>query len=180
MNAKTKVKENMNAMKLAQSGVLVALGILLPQTFHMFGPNAGMTFLPMEFPVLLAGMMLGPTYGGLTGGLIPILSSVLTGMPAVPKVYFMAAGYAAYGVAGGRLIRRYNIYISLIMTMLIGRIINGITLMAGFYIFGMRAPFMNVTAFFAGILMGIPGMVIQILVIPCLYMMLRRGGLIFE
>lgn len=83
-----RTKANVRVLKLAYGGLLVALGILLPQAFHIFGQNAGMIFLPIQIPVLFAGMLLGPYYGGLIGILVPLFSSVLTGMPPVPKVYF--------------------------------------------------------------------------------------------
>ena len=90
MMIEERTKANVRVLKLAYGGLLVALGILLPQAFHIFGQNAGMIFLPIQIPVLFAGMLLGPYYGGLIGILVPLFSSVLTGMPPVPKVYFMS------------------------------------------------------------------------------------------
>ena len=37
-----RTKANVRVLKLAYGGLLVALGILLPQAFHIFGQNAGM------------------------------------------------------------------------------------------------------------------------------------------
>ena len=54
----------MNIKKLVYTGLLVAVGVLLPQVFHIFGSSAaGMVFLPMHIPVLRGGLLLGPMSG---------------------------------------------------------------------------------------------------------------------
>ena len=125
------IKTNVRTLKLAYGGLLVALGILLPQAFHVFGQNAGMIFLPIQIPVLFGGILLGPYYGGVIGLLVPLLSSVLTGMPPVPKVYFMFVELVTYGMVAGWLIRRTNVYVSLLTAMLCGRAAYGLALVAG-------------------------------------------------
>lgn len=174
------IKTNVRTLKLAYGGLLVALGILLPQAFHVFGQNAGMIFLPIQIPVLFGGILLGPYYGGVIGSIVPLLSSVLTGMPPVPKVYFMFVELVTYGMVAGWLIRRTNVYVSLLTAMLCGRAAYGLALVAGVQILHMQAPFLTQAAFFSGIVSGIPGMAIQILLLPVLYLTLRRGGLTFE
>ena len=116
MMTEERTKANVRVLKLAYGGLLVALGILLPQAFHIFGQNAGMIFLPIQIPVLFAGMLLGPYYGGLIGILVPLFSSVLTGMPPVPKVYFMFAELMAYGIVTGWMIKKTNVYASCAVT----------------------------------------------------------------
>ena len=142
------IKTNVRTLKLAYGGLLVALGILLPQAFHVFGQNAGMIFLPIQIPV--------------------------------PKVYFMFVELVTYGMVAGWLIRRTNVYVSLLTAMLCGRAAYGLALVAGVQILHMQAPFLTQAAFFSGIVSGIPGMAIQILLLPVLYLTLRRGGLTFE
>ena len=44
MMTEERTKANVRVLKLAYGGLLVALGILLPQAFHIFGQNAGMIF----------------------------------------------------------------------------------------------------------------------------------------
>lgn len=180
MMIKEGTKANVRPLKLAYGGLLVALGILLPQAFHIFGQNAGMIFLPIQIPVLLGGILLGPYYGGVIGFLVPLLSSVLTGMPPVPKVYFMFVELMAYGIVTGWLIKRTNVYVSLLAAMLCGRAAYGIALIVGAQLLHMQAPFLTQAAFLSGIVTGIPGMAIQILILPVLYLTLKRGGLTFE
>ena len=64
---------NSEDKKLVYGGVLIALGVLIPQAFHGFGENAGNDFLPMHIPVFIAGLLLGPVYGGTIGALVPYL-----------------------------------------------------------------------------------------------------------
>lgn len=180
MSARVKTEVNTKSLKMAYGGLLTALGILLPQAFHVFGQNAGMTFLPIHIPILFAGLLLGPSYGAIIGVLVPVLSSVLTGMPTVPKLYFMFAELVVYGMTAGWMIRKKNVYISLVTAMVCGRVCYGTALLAGIHLLHMNAPFMNRAAFVGGIVSGIPGMVIQIAVIPLLYLALKRGGFTFE
>lgn len=180
MKIKETEKVNNRVTKLVFGGLLVALGILLPQAFHVFGTAGGGTFLPIHIPILMAGLMLGPYYGGCIGLLVPLLSSLFTGMPPAPKVYFMLFELGAYGVVTGIMIRRTNVYISLLTAMAAGRVMYGFALMLGVKFLGFTAPFANSAAFIGGIVTGIPGIAIQLLVLPVLYMALKKGGFIFE
>lgn len=166
MMIEERTKANVRVLKLAYGGLLVALGILLPQAFHIFGQNAG--------------MLLGPYYGGLIGILVPLFSSVLTGMPPVPKVYFMFVELMAYGIVIGWMIKKTNVYASLLTAMILGRAAYGISLVVGAQLLHIQAPFLNRAAFLSGIISGVPGMLIQIVILPVLYLTLKRGGLTFE
>lgn len=173
-------RKKQNVAKLVFGGSLVALGILLPQAFHIFGTSGGGMFLPIHIPVLMAGMILGPYYGGIIGFLVPILSSLLTGMPPVPKVYFMLVELITYGIVIGIMIRRSNVYISLFVAMISGRVLYGCSLIVGVKLLHLTAPFVNQAAFFSGIITGIPGILLQFLILPMLYKALKKGGVAFE
>lgn len=170
----------MRTKKIVYGGLLTAVGLVLPQAFHLFGEGAGMAFLPMHLPVMIAGILLGPCYGGLLGLIIPFVSSILTGMPPVPKLYFMLVELAAYGVFTGIFIRKMNVYLTLLCSMISGRILYGISLIIGVRLLGFQFPFANSGAFLAGIVSGIPGMILQMVVIPLFYFTLKRGGWLIE
>lgn len=175
------ITESEKVLKLVYAGVFIALGIVLPQAFHVFGQDAGSMFLPMHLPVLMAGVLLGGWYGLGVGVIVPILSSVLTGMPAVPMVYFMIFETAAYGLVSGLLAsRKCPVYLRLIPAMIAGRIVYGVSLMIAVYLLNLRFPFASGTAFVSGMISGIPGIVIQLVAIPVLFQVLRRTGLTFE
>ena len=69
----------MRTKKMIYGGLLTAVGLVLPQAFHVFGQGVGMAFLPMHLPVMIAGILLGPCYGGLIGLIVPLV---------IPLFYF--------------------------------------------------------------------------------------------
>ena len=77
------MKLNEKTKKLTLAGMLLALGIILPfATSHGIGVP-GNILLPMHIPVYLCGLLCGPLYGALCGLVLPLLNSVLTGMPVI-------------------------------------------------------------------------------------------------
>jgi len=173
-------KMSVNVRKIIYAGVLIALGLLLPQVFHVFGQGAGMIFLPIHIPILLAGAILGKFYGAAVGLIVPILSFALTNMPPIPMLWFMIFELVGYGFAMGLLAKRCNIYIALVISMLFGRIVYGIALGAGVILFGMDALFMSRAGFVGSVVRGMPGMVIQLAIIPIIYLQLKNGGFLFD
>lgn len=178
--ARTRTKRQTVTLKIAYGGLLIALGILLPQAFHIFGQEAGMIFLPIQIPVFMAGLLLGPIYGGIVGAAVPILSCILTAMPPVPKVYFMLFEMIVYGIVSGLLKKRCNVIVSIFGAIIAGRLMYGAALAAGVYILGIHAPFANTAAFISTLITGIPGNLIQLTLLPALYVGLRRGGFTFD
>ena len=164
---------------LVTSGMCVALAIVLPMAFHMI-PDAGQVFLPMHSPVLLCGLLCGPVYGLGCGILAPLLSHLFTGMPPTAMLPSMLCELAAYGMLSGILIRvirtkwnLLNLYTALIGAMICGRIINGV-LNALIFNAGKYSMEMWLTASF---LQAIPGIVIQLALIPLLVLALQKARL---
>lgn len=173
-------KEKKNrTYKLTVGGLLLAIGIIIPRMFHMFGtPNLGRMFLPMHITIFIAGIYLGPFYGLVIGFITPLINS-LFGMPVFPQNIIMAFELAAYGLFSGlvmHLIRNLNIarpikvYISLISSMIAGRLINALVLLVMARLFGMNvaAPVSVVSA----ALFGLPGIIIQLLLVPAIVFVL--------
>lgn len=170
----------MKTRKLIYAGVLTALGIILPQAFHVFGPTAGVVFLPMHIPVILAGFLAGPFLGGIVGIIVPVISFLIYGMPAIPRLYFMIPELFVYAFVAGLLYKKLNIYLSLIISMIAGRVFFGLSLVITVFLLGIRVPFGSTAAFIGTIITGVPGMLIQILIIPLLIFALKKGGLIIN
>lgn len=173
-------KANSNAIKATCGFLLIISGIILSQACHAFGQNMGMTFLPMHIPILMAGFLLGPYYGIAVALTTPVLSFVMTGMPAVPKLYFMLVELAFYGIITGIMIKKYNIYISIITAMIAGRLFYGIALIIGVNMFNIHAPFASQAAFISTIITGMPGIAVQILLIPQLVKLIQKRVSFFE
>lgn len=161
------------------TAVCAALCVVVPMAFHAI-PNAGMIFLPMHIPVLLCGMLCGWPFGLTCGLLGPLLSSVITGMPPAATLPAMMIECAVYGAVAGVLMRHVrsgklylDLYAALIPAMLAGRVISGI---AKALIF---APGTTLAAWATvSFVTALPGIVIQLLLIPALIFALERAKLI--
>lgn len=160
---------------IAFSALFLALAILLPIGFHAFGLG-GRVFLPMHIPVLLAGFLTGPLSGMLVGLLAPGASHLLTGMPPTYAVPLMTLELPMYGLVAGIGYRKckLNIYLALILAMIVGRIMFGI----GLFLFGLfiEMPYSAAQFFSTGgaIVSGLPGIAVQIVLIPLLVAALKR------
>ena len=170
-----------NVKKLVYTAICAALCVVLPLALHAV-PNAGMVLLPMHLPVMLCGIVCGWPWGLICGVLGPVLSSVATGMPSAAMAGAMACECAVYGCIGGlmmKFVRTKNtvadLYISLLTAMILGRVVYGF---AKSWIFSPgTAPFAWVTT---SLVAGIPGIVIQLALIPTLVFALTRAKLLPE
>ena len=161
---------------VAHTALYLALAVLLPIGFHAFG-IAGRIFLPMHIPVLLAGFLAGPWAGVVVGLLAPGLSHLLTGMPPTYAVPLMSLELPIYGLVAGVVYNRLrlNIYIALILAMILGRLMFGLGLLVlGLF---MELPYTVATFFSTGgaIMTGLPGVIVQIIIIPIIVAAVKRG-----
>lgn len=164
--------------QIVTAGVLIAFGIILPITFHTF-QMGGAVFLPMHIPILLGGFLLSPFNAALVGVLTPILSSVMTSMPPFfPIGIQMVFELACYGYIISYIYkRRSNILISLIMGMLAGRLVAGIVnyiLLTQF----LAKAFSIKTFLTASFITSLPGILIQIVVIPIMVKLLENANIL--
>lgn len=67
--------------KMVVASLLLAIGIILP-FLTMQIPEIGNMLLPMHLPVFISGFLLGPGYGMLVGFILPLIRSLLFGVPA--------------------------------------------------------------------------------------------------
>lgn len=167
----------MGPRRIAYSSLFLALTILLPIVFHQFG-IAGRVFLPMHLPVLICGFIAGPMAGVVIGLLAPFLSHLLTSMPPTYAVPLMTMELPLYGLVAGLAYNKLklNIYLALIAAMIIGRLAFAL----GLLILGrfIELPYGPLEFFAAGgaVITGIPGIIIQIIIIPPIVAALKRAG----
>lgn len=158
----------MKNKKIILCGLFCAIGVLLPQLFHGFGPAAGQIFLPMHIPVLMAGLLLGPWAGGVTGVVSPVLSCMITGMPAPARLPFMVLELAAYGIVSGLFSKDQmtlkRAYVGLISSQAAGRAVNALCTAAAVYLLGVKGA--SVQAVWGSVVTGLPGIAIQLILIP--------------
>lgn len=167
------MKKN-TTVNLTGTALCMALGLVFPIFFHMIG--AGSAFLPMHIPVLLCGLLFGWQFGAACGLIVPLLSSILTGMPPIfPTAVAMMLELCAYGVLTGIFYRKlnWNIYVSLVGAMLGGRVVSGI---ANALFLNMAGKPYGFAAFLSGSFIGaVPGIIIQIILIPVIILALERA-----
>ena len=155
--------------------LFAALCVVLPIAFHAI-PNAGSIFLPMHIPVLLCGLVCGWPYGLVCGLLGPFLSSLLTGMPPAAILPSMMVECAVYGAVSGivlKIVRTGNttrdLYIALVIAMIAGRVVSGIAKAL------ILSPGITMSAWVAAsFVTALPGILVQLVVIPLLVNLLIR------
>lgn len=158
----------------------IALCVVLPMAFHAI-PDAGSVISPMHIPVLLCGLICGWPFGLLCGLAGPFLSSVLTQMPMMAYLPSMMIELGVYGFVAGLMMKLVHtgklypdLYISLIVSMLAGRVVAGaaraLIFAAGEYSVAVWAAGYFVTAW--------PGIVIHLILIPVIVAALEKARLI--
>lgn len=164
--------------KMVLSAFFIALGIVLPFLTGQI-PQIGSMLLPMHIPILLCGFVCGAPFGLAAGFITPLLRSVIFGMP--PHAVAMAFELATYGFVSGLLYRllqkrKLFVYVSLIISMICGRIIWGIV---SFFLYGLEGTAFTWQIFAGGAFINaVPGIIIQILIIPLIIFALEKGSMI--
>lgn len=173
--------KRLSTKQLALSGLFLALGLVMPFLTAQI-PSVGSRLLPMHIPVLLCGFICGWPYGLIVGLVLPVFRSMLFGMPPMfPTAVAMTFELAAYGFVSGflyKLFPKKNVYIfaSLILSMICGRIVwGGVSL----FLYGLAKTAFTWEIFIAGaFLNAIPGIIIQIIIIPAIVVALSKAKLI--
>ena len=168
-------------LNVSLSGMFLALAFVMPFLTGQI-PEIGSMLCPMHIPVLLCGFICGAPYGLLVGAIAPILRSLTLGMPPIfPTATAMAFELAVYGLVAGLLYKalpkkKINIYVSLIGAMVVGRIVWGLVM---FCIIGFDLSKFGLAAFWTGaVANAIPGIIVQIILIPIVVMLLEKAKLI--
>lgn len=164
------------------TAVCIALCVVLPQAFHAI-PNAGAVYCPMHIPVLLCALICGFPYGLFCGIAGPLLSSLFTGMPPAAVLPPMMVECAVYGLIAGLLMKFIHtkhlyadLYISLIISMLSGRMAAGIVKALIFARGEITIEVWAVTHFVT----SLPGIVIQLALLPTIVFALMKSNIIPE
>ncbi len=167
-----------NVKKLALSAALLAIGMVLPLLTAQI-KEIGDTLLPMHLPVMLCGLLCGPQYGMTVGLMLPFVRSALFSMPPIyPNAVWMALELATYGLAIGLVYTRFpklgrrRVYVSLLSAMIAGRLVWGV---AKAVLLGVGGKAFTFEAFWVGgFLDAIPGIILQLILIPLIMNLLRR------
>lgn len=167
--------------KLALSAMFIAIGLVLPFLTGQI-PYIASMLLPMHIPVLLCGLICGWKYGLFVGFTLPLLRCGLFGMPAFYSAIAMAFELATYGAVSGFLYARSRwqsvraLYRCLVAAMMAGRLVWGVVrvLMSG-----VAGQAFTWKLFLSGALLNaIPGIVLQLVLIPAVMLALHKTGMV--
>lgn len=166
--------------KTLVSAMVIALAIVIPQLIHMLlGTPGGVKWLPMYFPVLVGGCLLGKRWGIATGLLSPLFSFLITtllgnSMPIAIRLPFMMIELAVFAAVAGFFAKKIVdnglwAFPAVILAQISGRSV----------FLGIVAILQNITPFsfdmiLGQIRIGIPGILLQVVLVPLIIMLLRK------
>lgn len=168
--------------KLTLSAMFLAIGMVLPFLTGQI-PQVGNMMLPMHIPVLLCGLICGWQYGAVLGFILPLVRYLVFGMPVLfPTGIAMAFELMTYGLVIG-LIYSFSrwkciisLYRALIGAMIAGRIVWAAAQMI---LLGVSGGTFTMKMFLAGAFFNaVPGIIIQLVLIPTVMVALGRTGLV--
>ena len=172
------MKNRNQILKMVFAAMFLALSYVMPFLTGQI-PEIGSMLCPMHLPVLLCGFICGWPWGLAVGFVAPLLRSLTLGMPPLfPTAFCMAFELAAYGLLSGimhKLLppKKPYIYCSLIIAMVVGRLVWGAAM---FVCMGINGGSFTFAAFIAGaITNAIPGIIVQLVLIPILVMVLENS-----
>jgi len=166
----------MKTRKLTLTALFVAIGIVLPQAIHLFGgPTLGTILLPMHLPVFIGAMLLGPV-SGIFIAIASVFVGVMLGMPSILIASYMVFELVVYAFISGILYRKlkWNVFLSYLVAKLAGMVVAILVIQLYIHLFDIAFPplFGSVFMFSA----GIPGIILQILIIPTIVLMFNHKG----
>ena len=171
------MKKQNTTINLALAAMFLALAFVMPFLTGQV-PQIGSMLCPMHIPVILCGYICGAPWGLAVGFIAPLLRSFTLGMPPLyPTAFAMAFELAVYGFLSGFLYRtlpkkKINIYVSLVLSMIAGRLVWGIV---QFCCMGLDATRFGISAFWAGaVANALPGIAVQLVLIPIIVMLLDK------
>ena len=175
MDQKRTFTQNMSV-----ASVCLALCLVLP--FFTGQDQAwGNALCPMHIPVLLCGFLCGWPWGLAVGFIAPLFRCLLFGMPPFyPVAIAMAFELAVYGLLTGLFYRLLPkklpfFYVSLIIAMVGGRLVWGAARCV--MLFVKDTPFTFEIFLTSAVVNAVPGIILQILIVPALVHLLRRAKL---
>lgn len=158
------ILSNRKAKYIIGTLLLSVIGVALPRIFHVLaGSSAGATLLPMHIAVLIAALAFGAISASVVAGSSVIFSYLLTGMPSIDRLPYMIIELIIYAILVSLLNKKFNFYISLIATIILGRVLYAGVLFVAINIFGLPTYGISVIE---SIKVGLPGLIIQLICVP--------------
>jgi len=146
------------------SALFLALAVMFPIAFH--GVGVGSIFLPMFWPIAAAAFFLNAPAAILVGVLAPLLSSLMTGMPAIspPILHAVMLELLALSSVTVTVYQKtsWGLFWPLLIGLFFSRIVLFLFVAAIAPLFALPATVFS-TAF---VLKGIPGIIAIMAIVP--------------
>ena len=169
-----------NIQKMILAAMFLALAYVMPFLTLQI-PQIGQMLCPLHIPVLICGFICGWKWGLTIGFIVPLLRSLTLSMPPMyPSAIAMAFELATYGAIAGLMFqilpkKKIFIYVSLLISMLVGRIIWG---SAMYVLMDIKGNSFTFSSFLTGaIINSVPGIIIQIILVPIIVMLIKNKKL---
>ncbi len=164
--------------KISLSAVFLALGFVLPFLTGQI-PQIGSMLLPMHIPVFLCAFICGWQYALPVAFLLPLLRTMIFGVPNLyPESISIAFEMSAYAfVCGFSFAQTKNkntsaIYGCLLISMAVGRIVRAFVQLV---LLGISKTPFTFGAFFTGVIIkGIPGIILQLILVPSIIVLFQK------
>lgn len=177
------MKHRSNLYKLLITAILLALGMVLPFLTGQI-PTIGQAISPLHIPAFIAGLTCGWTWGLALGVILPLLRSMVFGMPplvavAIPMAFELAAYAAVSALCYGLLRRKMKhlpaMLLSLVIAMVAGRILGGAAKAIVMGITGSGFTFaMFISSYFVTTAIGA---LIHLILVPAIVLALEKAHL---
>ncbi len=178
-------RTNRSLAKLIYSSAFLALAYLMPYLTQL--SELGSKLLPMHIPVLLCGFICGPFWGATVGAAAPLMRCMILGRPVfMYDALTMAFELATYAFVAGLLYKKLpkNIlmfFVSLITAMVCGRLVWGgvmFVLIATGFVADLQIGFSLIWSH--TVLQGIPGITLQLILVPLVVDVLKKNRLMLN
>lgn len=175
-------KRKNHVLTLTLAAMFLAIGLLLPFLTGQI-KQFGNMLLPMHIPVILCGLICGWQYGLGVGFVLPLLRYAMFGMPILfPTGIAMSFELATYGFVVGILYAHSRwkcvvaLYRCMIIAMMSGRVVWGVVQI---FLLGLGENGFTLNMFItSAFLNAIPGIILQLILIPAIMIALNRTGLV--
>ena len=163
------------------AALCLAIAMVLPCLTGQI-QTIGNMLSPMHSPVFLCAYICGWKWAAAVGFVAPFIRYAAFGMPPLmPVGVGMAFEMLTYGLVAGLLYKilpkkTVNIYVSLIISMIAGRVVWGVVrlIIAGV----VSTPFTWQMFIGGAVLEAIPGIILHIILIPVIVLALKKAKLI--
>jgi len=160
------LEKNSIVKKVLLALLFLGISLVLPQILH-FVPigNLGKILLPINFSIILAGMLLEASSGLFLGITSPLFSYLFFNMPNKILLPVLMIECIFLGIISGYLKDKIsNKFLTVILTLVLGIIMSFLVIFIGQNYFPNLKPSILINM----LKNGIPGMILQVLLIPAL------------